>query len=434
MNLVDSYCSESGGKVMKRFEYFQNLLNNFKYEDFKNIPTKNNLGNDLQKNLFFLDSYIDFLEKENMQKDYPTSFYDAVKLCYSTVDQADFKNEKDKVYFTKRWINTCMSYETDSLVRYYFDNKESKQEQDPEEQLKLVLFGNGKVRTEFENEKWKKSLLGIFDWYLDRYDIFTAKIILESINGQPTRTSKFFINIYNNIMIAISLIVLITTLLLSIFNISFSFSQLRFLPIIAAPNLKIEDSSIAAILVIVYLILLPFLILSVAVILKKKKNRVSYFTSYLSLLSPRLLNGIFIGFLPIIVPGDFWKMVVHLQVLPFIIIIFIALSISYVFLEIIIERTVVDISKARKRTMFIFCWGLFISLITGLIINDIFALPMLNSFGKEFTITQSNFDVTVCGVFGIVVPKIVIFFSSIGLLVGIIVQLIWEEKPISHSI
>lgn len=154
------------------------------------------------------------------------------------------------------------------------------------------------------------------------------------------------------------------------------------------------------------------------------------FTLYFKLLIPRLIGGILIGYLPILMSSDLWKFVKHINDFEgfFIILISSVFCFYYLFTE--IKNVVDDTRTAFFRSMRIWLIGLLESFLFGVVIMDLFARAFVKSFDKLDKLGEP-----ISGLLGgQIYPKVLIIYFPLALFIGIFVQLIWEDKPITHSL
>ena len=154
-------------------------------------------------------------------------------------------------------------------------------------------------------------------------------------------------------------------------------------------------------------------------------------TLYFKLLIPRLLGGIFIGYFPILIGEEVWSFVKEVNAFEgfFIVILSSVFCLYYLFTE--LNNVVKDIRVASFRSMRIWLIGLIESFIIGIFIQDLFARAFVNTL-------ETNYYGLMMPPHGLlggkIYPKVLLIYFPLALFIGVFVQLIWEDKPITHPL
>ncbi|MDD3581431.1 MAG: hypothetical protein PHW74_10460 [Desulfobacca sp.] len=160
-----------------------------------------------------------------------------------------------------------------------------------------------------------------------------------------------------------------------------------------------------------------------------------YSTQLLQLFIPRLGACIMVGYFPLIITDEVWQA----SALFFaweswwpppsvIVIAVLSLGASFVYLLIEVKNKVIERQLAWRRAINIFLIGLCWSLIIGLVI--------LGLVGPAF---KSRLDILnsllwVPGLLGDIPVQVLLLYMPLALLIGIFLQIIWEEKPITEPL
>lgn len=163
----------------------------------------------------------------------------------------------------------------------------------------------------------------------------------------------------------------------------------------------------------------------------KKNGKLNIKHFFYRLLLPRLIGGIIVGYVVVTAGAETWKSAVKYTTtqhwsLPLNWVIYsIALiaTISYIYMEILTR--IKHPARAFKRAVVLLTMGLFESFIIGIIYCDLFGNGYIGNI--EGLIKTK-------GLFGHIYPQALIVFVPMALFVGVFVQLIWEEKPLTGGV
>ena len=156
---------------------------------------------------------------------------------------------------------------------------------------------------------------------------------------------------------------------------------------------------------------------------------------------PRLLGCIVIGYIPLIITEDVWKFCLNISRLTWLQVIFLGLfaSFFYIFMEV---KNAVDYRKrALKTALRLTSVGVAQSMAIGLVLCSLF-----NRITRGID-TSANFignlprEILVPVLFGspfglkhFVYPSVLLTYFSLALFIGIFVQILWEDKPITAEV
>lgn len=159
------------------------------------------------------------------------------------------------------------------------------------------------------------------------------------------------------------------------------------------------------------------------------------------LLSPRLFIGIIVGYIPIMAESTFMNLAVSSSIGKSVwVIIFLAaasLTFTYLYLRFEVRKGTgsEDNILIRKRTLNIFSIGVLYSFMLGLVIIDLFTSVYFQSALSAGIIDKLESGQRFhAAIFGVIDPLMVLFYSPLALFIGVVIQFIWEEKPITHPI
>jgi len=148
----------------------------------------------------------------------------------------------------------------------------------------------------------------------------------------------------------------------------------------------------------------------------------------INLILPRLLVAIFIGFLPLIFNQGTWELALNLGLWWVILISSLLIAISIFYFQFECYNITRNKKTAKKRGLFVGIYGLVISLF--------FSIIIVISKGEFFV----GYDYKTRGlnVLGRIIfledILFILIFASAALLIGIFIQIFWEEKTITESL
>jgi len=153
---------------------------------------------------------------------------------------------------------------------------------------------------------------------------------------------------------------------------------------------------------------------------------------------PRLFGGVLIGYIPLVSSEDLWKWLLTLPTLPAVSVWTVSLVVSYLYLLMEARNVVADgkVTKEVKcevwvRTTQVFLIGLTETYLVGLLLGELIGFAamsgVINSLPEGMTYHVINN-------WGTLVPRVVLLYAPVALFLGILVQLIWEEKTVTQPL
>jgi len=144
---------------------------------------------------------------------------------------------------------------------------------------------------------------------------------------------------------------------------------------------------------------------------------------------PRLVAGIIVGYLFLLSAASFGTLAFTVNPFSFCLIFFSISAIAYILLFIETNKQLdVENEKVVSRTTSLFSLAMLESTVIGLFLGDLFDNIFLDMAPRS---SQSPVSF-IAPLGGIVYPKVILFFVPLAVLVGILLQLFWEDKPISR--
>ena len=156
------------------------------------------------------------------------------------------------------------------------------------------------------------------------------------------------------------------------------------------------------------------------------KSRINIFDK-IKLLYPRLIGSVFIGFLPLITQKDLWEIPVEYGWFFVVLLSFISASLSYFYFGLEFYKatgSIFDIKPLR-----VFARGILYSLLMSLVFTILFSNHFI---GKRFS-TGYYYSPLFSEDFRLY-PEAWLFFAFSSLLIGIFIQVLWEEKTVTEPL
>lgn len=138
---------------------------------------------------------------------------------------------------------------------------------------------------------------------------------------------------------------------------------------------------------------------------------------------PRLMAGIIVGYIPLIGANDIWNWLLSFDWIKLVILALVSVFLSMYYLFTEINHSIIDKKECRIRTAKIFKTGVVESVALGFLVSWTFGAEMVHSIEKF-----ENYD------YNIFNPTVILVYPALALLFGIFLQIIWEDKPITHPI
>lgn len=427
-----------------------------------------------------IHTYLDN-EGEITNKESSPFYYEKIRLCFK-IDYEKIRNNDEinlREYQIKqlKWWRVCTDQEN-SYIQFYFDVSKH----DRESEVKAIL-GIGEDSSVPMDEFYKTEPGNIYGhlsslWFLKRYDIKSARKIIDELL-QAEQKSNFLESISNFILSAYSRLYernikrwidAGSSEKEGIFRL---FIRRYFNPCLLSLKLGSVFSTnfynfvrkhilwcLISCLILLVLLIVEWII-DIPSSFANSEPAIGYNPSYLfripvcfvyaytatkiievihkpvkmRLLIPRLLCSISLGFLVLVVGDEVWEYAATIS--PWICLsgIITSLIIAYIYLRTEIGNTIGWQDKAKKkivlwRTVKMWGRGILYSFGIGLILMDV----LCGRFLKNINVANLLEKGFTAGLFGVIQWKVGLFFSCIAFLIGIFVQVIWEDKPITHPL
>lgn len=384
--------------------------------------------------------YRNFLVREGLKEDFYPSYYNAMwhlkeialKYPAATIGDALYKA------IIYEWLRISLNPDNDRTNDFYFEIEKLNRE----EEVKKVIFKDheqGVLNDLFITDMhWRIRTRKYINWFLSRYDLVTAhKIIVQlSEPGLINKSaSKISAILFKSKSFTLGLFFILLTLL-SVIIIS---------PLIRIPSLVTDLSEYFPVFLqglsiekdqsdlILYNNPLSFLVLGIYgfalfIGIAFLFGWIDLFWTKLCL--PRLLGAIGVGFIPLIITAEVWEFAskIHWEHAALIFILAALGSAIYLYIEISNLNPRPEPKLIRSRSWSILFIGMIESLLISLVLFDLTS--------AYFAKYRFNADApkVLCGIFGLLPVKEMLLFASLALLIGIFIQILWEEKPITQPL
>jgi len=342
--------------------------------------------------------------------------------------------------YTYEWFRICR--DTDNKdINFYFSTKTIKGKRIDREVFlsRLVWRDDGKLSEFFgENDQVDSAgrlyLQYLIDWFLKRYDLSTATKLICSLSFKKENYSKgFWKTIGENLKyirfvnLLLPILLVATIVLLKIYEFEkFGFTQEvwnRFCAIYGDLRcFSINSNLFTTLLAWAYPL---FIVLMIFSLFKK-------LSVWLKLLIPRMAAGIVVGYIPLLLTDDSWRTIYYLTGLQGILLFVIVIAFSGFFLFLEVQKIVNNTAVAAVRALPVLCLGLLESFIIGLVVLDLITLAFKPTLPALDSLRL--YDGLVHGLFGDIPPKILVLFFPLAFFIGIFIQLLWEEKPVTQPL
>jgi hypothetical protein len=150
------------------------------------------------------------------------------------------------------------------------------------------------------------------------------------------------------------------------------------------------------------------------------------------LIIPRLAAAIFVGYAPLLFSKDMWKTFQTMDWRPMFFLITVGMFGSLIYLRIELSKSLYGKWRIGGRVGFIWLVGIIEALIIGIIVSDV--LGDWIGFSTEIADQTLRESWVFKGFFGHIYWKVTVLAGALALLLGVILQIIWEEKPITEPI
>jgi len=391
-----------------------------KHIELFELPISNNtiVGKNYAIALDFFSDYQNFWESNLLIQKYPHSYYKAKqKCCELAILIGENKCNRWKEYIIE-WLRLCYRSNSDSNIKFFF----RKYDIDTEDEIKKILFTetNLTLKKSFKDNFFIPYLEQLLDWFLLRYDLITSIKLSHYLSKIRSKKSGF--KSFPMYLFLASIFILFFFIELN-FNLFFYNNDFQKLTSYFS-NEGLQVKALVSIELLASLLLI-ILVGFVGVDIFFRRN----YSIYFKLLIPRLLAGILIGYLPLLFAGEIWNTIEKIDVFSGFIIIISSLLFCFYYLFNEVKNILSDSRIAFTRALRIFLIGILESFSLGIIILDLIAKPFIESLDNKL---ELHF---IYGLFGgHIYPKILLIFFPLALFIGIFVQIIWEDKPITHPL
>lgn len=300
----------------------------------------------------------------------------------------------------RQWVEVCMEINENPHIRSLF----AEYDLNPEEEINELLIMSNETM-EYIKRRRPNSFNDILDeiqaWFLRRYELDYAanySLIMRGKLSSNEKPKRFMLAYY--------------------FIISACFLGAVFIAQSLLPIIKCSNNSgiylweyVVITLPITVLLIILFIFISDGVV------------TVLKMMLPRYIAAIFIGYLPFVFTKDLYFFVSALKPHSWIIISILLYILTFLFIYILVFISM-QTKRILKRVTVLYLHGLIVSGILSYIINI--------SISNFFLAEKPTLNIQAQSL-SLYIPGFVIFIP-LALLFAIFVQIIWEDKPITHPL
>ncbi len=154
-----------------------------------------------------------------------------------------------------------------------------------------------------------------------------------------------------------------------------------------------------------------------------------------------MFGGILVGYIPLLSSEDLWKWLLSLPRTSALSIWLLALIFSYAYLYAEARTKLLSdcaVSRALRRDVLIrsgqVCLiGLAETYVIGIVLCEVWGVTAVNGLLKTVpAIMPEVYGIK--GWLGVLVPKVIVLYAPLALSLGILVQLLWEEKTVTQPL
>jgi len=163
--------------------------------------------------------------------------------------------------------------------------------------------------------------------------------------------------------------------------------------------------------------------------------------SFMDLLVPRLWAGVAVGYVPVLLTQEIWKTVPRLSGGFTVSCIVVSLTLSCLYLRWEIGNRMrqtpnLTLGVPLRRASVLLMIGVIAALVIGLAILDGVgeSLIEVHFSGDSISHTLLSQEYSVQGLRSKIYLKMLLIFAAIALLLGVILQIFWHEKPVTASV
>lgn len=382
------------------------------------------------------------ITREEIDRKYDKVFLDKLKrLEFYSWKKLYSQSEGDKyvVQFNEKLFE-WMSFTIKPENKFFFTGSEI----DREEEIKRIISEPDDTNTKtlkifskfFLKPRGKQYLLFLIDnWFLPHYDLESVKLLLNDLKSDNKAEKLSFLKTILANWKFLLFAFFIFPLFLTIFdydrlwsncpkNLFFLLEYFKSLLPLDYKSLIERQYGLKDIITSIWTFVSYFLITMVFWHIRKSDLKIRLYT-------PRLFAAIIIGYLPLLLGEEVWKFGMHAEILTVIILVTSCLFVSFLYLWYEVNKNVENRENAIERIWKIYTRGIMYSIISGIIVLDLICGTFYHNMKKSDIENYNNIFV---GFFGVIDPKVLLVFFPLALLIGIFVQIIWEEKPITEPL
>lgn len=334
----------------------------------------------------------------------------------SSIDEPTFKRlQWQKTY---EWLRICVDTE-DKGIRFYFAIRDL----DREECVRQILYPQNDKISVFQSDdqidpkmrNYYLNYLGL--WFLRRYDRKTASRIIDELYQTDGCHTLCFFALWSSIFFVALTIC--------------SFTSFFFVSLYSRLDTYLSEWPFFRD------IFVRLLVCGVYALIIGKAVEIFKWSAKMRLILPRLLCATFLGYIVLVIGEEVWKYGVTVSWWIRLPLIVGSLVLAFFYLRTEIGNTIgADAEKSKivlTRTWRIWWRGLLYGLGLGLVLMDVLCAQFLQNMGNEKMLAAVKGNL--CrGFFGLIEWRTWLLFSSIAFLIGIFVQIIWEDKPITEPL
>jgi len=340
------------------------------------------------------------------------------------------------------WLKACFNVTGVSALYFqiYGLNRE-------EEMRSIVFDAQGTIRSCFWKGELRYRVMRLVDWFLRRYDLSAAFAVLRSITFNRAEPNKVIQHgVGQDFWRRTGKMLLLVAALLSFLFVPTTGRMGEWWPELAAwvkwmplPHSGEDPWTQPHLIDTWRLFIYPLgsvllFLIGVFFCWYWRKRR---FDNLYRLL-PRLVAGILVGYVPLMSAGDPWKWLLRMPLAPAVglWLLMLLVSLGYLYVEARNTLTEGKLSAAMQRELWIrvlhvFFVGLSEALVIGFILSELFGETVLLSLLDDIEGTQV---IAITGWIGYIFPKVILLYAPLALFLGILVQLIWEEKAVTQPL
>lgn len=160
--------------------------------------------------------------------------------------------------------------------------------------------------------------------------------------------------------------------------------------------------------------------------------------SVIELLVPRLWAAVAVGYVPMLVTKEIWEASIRI-LWPGVVVFWVfSFILSWLYLRWEIGNRLRQTPELKHRVsmcraLFLFIIGTLITLVAGLFILDFVGKPFIDIYLENYK-TQLGQEWSVQGLFSTIYPKMLLTFAPVALLLGVVLQIFWQERAVTAPV